>query len=75
MVESYLGGWTRHEGQLSTDMDAYRAEFDRYRGRVTPLDAVAALYDLIEGLAPPPVRKWLNPRRLFRYSLAQGRWV
>lgn len=75
IVESYLGGWTRHAGQLSSDMNAYRKEFDAYRGRVGPLDAAAALYDLVEGFAPPPVRKWLNPKRLFRYSMAEGRWV
>ena len=75
MVESYLGGWTRHEGQLSADMAAYLGEFDARRRTATPLDYMAAGYDLLEGLAPPPVRKWLNPRRLLRFSMEEGRWV
>lgn len=75
IVESYLGGWTRHGGQLSADMSAYLREFNPYRSRATPLDRAVALYDLVEGLAPPPVRKWLNPKRVFRYSLPEGRWV
>lgn len=75
MIETYLGGWTRHEGQLSADMSAYLREFERYRASATVLDYAAAGYDLVEGLAPPRVRKLLNGKLLLRYSMERGRWV
>ena len=75
IVESCLGGWTQHEGQLSSDMDSYLKELGAHRGRVTPLDLVAAFYDSVEGRLPPRVRKWLNANRLLRYSRQQERWV
>ena len=75
MVETYLGGWTRHEGQLSAVMSEYLAEFDPYRGNVSPLDLAAAGFDLVTGLAPPRLRKGIEGRRLLRYSMDRGRWL
>ena len=75
MVESYLGGWTRHSGQLSSDMASYLEEMGPYRDRVTPVDLAVAFYDAAEGCLPPRARKWLSPRRLFRYSWQQKRWM
>lgn len=74
MVESYLGGWTRHAGQLSSDMSAYLEEFAPYRKSATPLDWMAAFVDLVEGLGPPASRKFFNRRRLYRWSMERGRW-
>ena len=75
MVESYLGGWMRVEGQLSSDMAAYLRELAPFRGRITPLDLACAYYDAIEGLMQPRVRKWFNRSRLFRYSWDEKRWM
>jgi glycosyltransferase involved in cell wall biosynthesis len=73
-VESYLGGWTHHRGQLSSDTEAYRRELRTLR--VTPglVDIAIALFDRAERLAPHKLRKWLNPRGLLRYSFMEERW-
>jgi len=75
IVESYLGGWRRHEGQLSSDMVAYLAEFDAYRGRASLLDRAFAFFDAGERYLPTRIRKWLNPRGLIRYYWQHGRWM
>ena len=75
MVETYLGGWMRHEGQLSAVMSEYLAEFDPYRESASPLDLAAAGFDLVAGLTPPRLRKMIEGPRLLRYSMDRERWT
>jgi len=74
LVESYLGGFSYHRGQLSTDLAAYRHEVDGLRRRASPVELGLALFDRVEQWWPPRVRKWLSPRSLIRYSVEDGEW-
>lgn len=75
IVESFLGGWAVHSNQLSSDRAGYERELRTMRKPMNFVDVGLALFDRAERLAPTKVRKWLNPRGLLRYSLAEERWV
>jgi glycosyltransferase involved in cell wall biosynthesis len=74
IVEAYLGGFTHHLGQLSSDSEGYRRELRTLRSTASPADVAVALFDRAERLAPPKLRKLLNPRGLLRYSQAEDLW-
>jgi hypothetical protein len=75
VVDTFLGAFVRHAGQQSEDKRPYRAEMDLVRERFRPWDLGLALADAAVWLfAPPPLKKALNPRLLFRWSDRERRW-
>lgn len=74
IVASYLGGFTRHGGALSGDLEAYRAELARLADPPRPLDGLRAKWERRRwrtlSLAG---RKRGNPQ-LFVWDDAAGRW-
>ncbi len=74
IVSSYLGGRTRHPGQLSSDIQGYRRELRTLREPLTPVDVGLVLFDRIERWAPMRMRKWLDPRGLLMYSHTEDCW-
>lgn len=76
IVEAQLGGFAYEPGQLSQSGDAYAKELASFRRPVGPIDLVRSQLDRLAWyFAPPPARKWLNPRGLLRYSLTTNRWT
>ena len=75
VVESHLGGFAYEPGQLSQTGDAYARDLATFREPIGPLDlALSQLDRLAWYFAPPPLRKWLNPKGLLRYSPTEDRW-
>lgn len=75
IVESTLGGFVHHEGQLSEDLGGYFSEMDRIRQRPGGLDLLRARVELkLWELLPPNWKKRLNPL-LLRYDRGVARWA
>jgi len=74
VVESYLGGFSHHDGQLSSDMNAYRREQASIQSRLNLADLAIGTFDRLEQYAPPRIRKILNPSGFLRYSYTSGCW-
>jgi glycosyltransferase involved in cell wall biosynthesis len=74
VVASYLGGFTRHDGQLSRNMPEYWAEVDRIADRRGPLDAVQAKWEryLWRNLSLAGRKRW-NPQ-LFVWDEERRCW-
>jgi glycosyltransferase involved in cell wall biosynthesis len=74
IVASYLGGFTRHSGSLSGDLDTYRAEMARLADPPRPLDGLRAKWERRRwrtlSLAG---KKRLNPR-LFTWDEEARAW-
>lgn len=74
IVEAYLGGFTRHPGQLSERIDELRAEITRFAIPLSPPERLVAWFDK-NAPVPMVIRRLLAPRCLLRYSNAQRAWV
>jgi hypothetical protein len=75
VVDTYLGAFVRHAGQLSEDKRPYRREMDTLREAFRPWDLGLALIDAAIWLfLPPPAKKWLNRRLLFRWDGREQGW-
>jgi glycosyltransferase involved in cell wall biosynthesis len=74
IVSAHLGGFRIHPGQLSSDVDAYRAEMRSAAEAPGPLALAALLWDALWWKAPQGVKKVLNPRTLHLYDHAASRW-
>ncbi len=75
IIDTFLGAFVRHPGQQSEDKRPYRAEMDLFREPFRPWDLALALADAAVWLfAPPPLKKALNPRLLFRWDDRRRRW-
>lgn len=74
VVDAYLGGFTRHPGQLSERIDELRGEISRF---AQPLNIRESLVAWVERNVPMPIllRRRLAPRRLFHYSFVDRKWV
>ena len=74
IVSAQLGGFRLHAGQLSSDIDAYRAEMAALAEAPGPADYALMLCDKLSWYAPPAVKKFLNPRGFHLYDFGAGRW-
>jgi glycosyltransferase involved in cell wall biosynthesis len=75
VVSAQLGGFRFHEGQKSEDPDAYRAEMRSLADAPGPLDLALMLFDRLLWVAPPLVKKALNPDALHLFDQRSGRWT
>jgi glycosyltransferase involved in cell wall biosynthesis len=76
IVESHLGGFRVHHGQLSAgNLGAYRAEMAAICREMTLADRCIAWVDRMLWDAPTRVKKALNREGLLRYDSARGAWV
>lgn len=75
VVATFLGAFVRHVGQQSEDKRGYRDEMGTLREPFRPWDLALACADAaVWVLAPPRVKKWLNPDSFFRWDDVQRRW-
>lgn len=75
VVAAQLGGFRFHEGQKSENLAAYRAEMRALAEAPGPADLALMLVDRLLWLAPPLVKKTLNPDTLHLYDQPSGRWT
>ena len=75
VVSAQLGGFRFHEGQKSEDLDAYRAEMRSLADAPGPVDLALMLFDRLLWVAPPLVKKTLNPHALHLFDQRSGRWT
>ncbi|HUK05572.1 MAG TPA: glycosyltransferase family 2 protein [Burkholderiales bacterium] len=75
VVSAHLGGFRFHEGQKSEDLGAYRAEMRTLADAPGPVDLALMLFDRLMWLAPPLVKKTLNPDALHLFDQRTGRWT
>jgi glycosyltransferase involved in cell wall biosynthesis len=74
IVSAHLGGFRLHAGQLTENIEPYRAEMRELADPAGPLALATALWDALCWRAPPGIKKRLNPRTLHLYDHAAGRW-
>jgi hypothetical protein len=75
VVDSHLGSFTQHPGQQSTDLEGYRREMRALADRPRPWDGPWARWDRFRARSASAHRKTrLNPRHLWRWDDAAGRW-
>ncbi|HUI44927.1 MAG TPA: glycosyltransferase [Nitrospirota bacterium] len=77
IVAAYIGGFKRHHGQLSEDIDVYYHEMDAITGnhKVGVTDRIVAWFDALMWELPPFVKKYFNPNGLYRYDHERQEWV
>jgi glycosyltransferase involved in cell wall biosynthesis len=75
VVEAVLGGFRKHVGQLSENLDAYLAEMRQITRRPNLMDVLVARWDRLLWNAPVPVKKRFNPNQLFRYDHVTRGWL
>ncbi len=75
MVEAVLGGFRKHAGQLSENLDAYLAEMRQITRKATLIDGLLARWDRLLWNAPVPIKKRFNADQLFRYDHATRAWA
>lgn len=64
VVDAHLGGFTRHQGQLSSDMGAYRRELAGIRDAPDLVDRACGILDQLDyRLLPDKMRRRLARRR------------
>jgi len=68
IVEAWLGGFRKHPGQLSENINEYYQEIDSITRRATSLDYIYASYDLIGWQLPSKFKKLLNKNEIYRYN-------
>lgn len=72
IIQSCLGGFRSHSGQLSRQRDAYREEMDAIASTAGPVQRVRAYLQLLGTYFLPDRLKRMLNRRILHYS--DGRW-
>jgi len=75
IVESHIGGFKFHRGQLSENFRAYVEEVRSLSRNPRIHEYALAFIDRILTFAPSKVKKYLNSENLFRYDHGEQRWV
>lgn len=75
IVESHLGGFKYHRGQLSENLDAYIAELRSLSRPPRVHEYMLAFIDRLLSVAPSKIKKSLNSDHLFRYCHSESRWI
>lgn len=77
IVMAYLGGFRRHQGQLSRNMQLYRQEIKEIVGHRKPrlMDIPLVIFDGLMWYLPPSMKKICNPGGLFCYDHDRQEWI
>jgi glycosyltransferase involved in cell wall biosynthesis len=75
IVETHLGGFKYHRGQLSENLDAYVEELKAMTREPRMYEYALAFIDRILSVAPSEVKKYLNNNYLYRYDHREQRWI
>jgi glycosyltransferase involved in cell wall biosynthesis len=75
VVQAYLGGFTRHAGQLSENVGAMRTELARFAAPLTWRERIVAMLDRGAMFLPPEAKKRMSPARVLRYDFMSRTWV
>lgn len=75
IVESHLGGFRYHSGQLSENYAAYIRELKSLSREPRLHEYALAFIDKVLSTAPSKIKKRFNKDRLFRYNHQEGRWA
>jgi hypothetical protein len=77
IVAAYIGGFKRHQGQLSENTGAYRREMDEIIGYAKPgiTDRILAACDSVIWKMPPVVKKHFNPNGLYCFDHERQEWA
>lgn len=74
IVESYLGGFKVHRGQLSENLSKYLEEVRAISQNPHLVDYFQAIYYRFMWQMPPIIKKIFNNNRLFRFDFASQQW-
>jgi len=74
IVETHLGGFKFHRGQLSENLDAYMAELTSLSRKPGIHEYALAFIDRLLSIAPSKVKKSLNRKNLYRYDHRMQEW-
>ena len=75
IVESYLGGFKFHRGQLSARKDFYLAEIHAMTTRPTLQESLRAKLDSLLWKSPTSLKKRLNADGLLQFNHEQQEWI
>jgi glycosyltransferase involved in cell wall biosynthesis len=77
IVAAYIGGFKRHQGQLSENREAYLLELDQIinHRKAGIVDRLLAGFDSVMWKLPPVVKKHFNQRGLYRFDHERQEWV
>ena len=75
IVETHLGGFKYHRGQISENRDAYLEELKTLSREPRIHEYALAFIDRILSFAPSKIKKYLNSNNLYRYDHQIQRWV
>ena len=75
VVQAVLGGFRRHDGQLSENLRAYRDEVLGITRRPTIADFALMAWDSLFWFAPAGTKKFLNRNGFLRYDFISRRWL
>lgn len=75
IVESYLGGFRIHRGQISGDKAAYYKEVGSLVKQPGIFDSTLASLDRLLWRAPRKIKKLLNQENLFRFNHDLQEWI
>lgn len=74
IVESHLGGFRVHPGQMSEQMNRYRSEVASITRSPNLFDIALMFWDKFIWYAPPRVKKFLNSSHLLQYNHQINDW-
>jgi glycosyltransferase involved in cell wall biosynthesis len=74
VVESQLGGFKFHDGQLSENRVAYLAELSNICIPPGPRDYAVALWDLLVWFSHDEIKKLLNRKHMLAYDRHRKQW-
>jgi glycosyltransferase involved in cell wall biosynthesis len=74
VVDSLIGAFAVHEGQLSSDLDAYWAEVERHSSPVGVAASMRAFGEAATWRLPSPVTRRLGGSGHIRFDHSSGRW-
>lgn len=75
IVESYLGGFRTHQGQLSEDLSKYQSEIDKLVRQASVSEQILAACDRLLWSAPTQLKKRFNPQGILRFDHHLQKWV
>lgn len=75
IVESHLGGFKFHAGQLSENWNGYLAELATLSREPMMYEYVMAHLDRLLSIAPSKIKKYFNKEHLFRYDHRKQEWI
>lgn len=75
IVESYLGGFRNHRGQISENLNAYHTEMRQLVSRPNIWDFILCFFDKGLWCLPSKVKKTFNKNGIFRFNHELQEWV